>query len=67
MSSAGRRGGQLSTAFSPLFSFRAMLPNLSAIETAAGRIALGATVRSTRYPVQGSVTAICWNGHHYCL
>ncbi len=44
-----------------------MLPNLSAIETAAGRIALGATVRSTRYPVQGSVTAICWNGHHYCL
>ncbi len=67
MSSASNCVGQLPTSFSRLFKFFAMLPNLSAIETAAGRIALGATVRSTRYPVQGCVTAICWNGHHYCL
>ena len=45
-----------------------MLPNLPAIETHAGRIALGATVRSTRYRnVQGLVTAIYWNGYHYAI
>ncbi|TVT36800.1 hypothetical protein FNT36_25135 [Hymenobacter setariae] len=45
-----------------------MLPNLPAIETRAGRIALGATVRSIRYrDVQGSVTAIYWNGYHYAI
>ena len=45
-----------------------MLPNLPAIETHAGRIALGATVRSTRYrDVQGLVTAIYWNGYHYAI
>lgn len=45
-----------------------MLPNLPAIETHAGRIAIGATVRSTRYrDVQGMVTAIYWNGYHYAI
>ncbi len=45
-----------------------MLPNLFAIETYAGRIAIGATVRSTRYrDVQGLVTAIYWNGYHYAI
>ena len=45
-----------------------MLPNLPAIETHAGRIAIGATVRSTRYhDVQGLVTAIYWNGYHYAI
>ena len=45
-----------------------MLPNLPAIETHAGRIALGATVRSTRYAnVQGVVTAIYWNGYAYTI
>ena len=40
-----------------------MLPNLPAIETRAGRIAIGAEVKSTRYPVQGLVTAIVWAGY----
>ncbi|MDO7887840.1 hypothetical protein [Hymenobacter cheonanensis] len=45
-----------------------MLPNLPAIETHSGRIAIGATVRSTRYrEVQGLVTAIHWNGYHYAI
>ena len=45
-----------------------MLPNLPAIETHAGRIAIGVTVRSTRYrDVQGLVTAIYWNGYHYAI
>ncbi len=45
-----------------------MLPNLPAIETHAGRIAIGATVRSTRYrDVQGLVTAIYWNGYAYII
>ncbi|GGG59906.1 hypothetical protein [Hymenobacter glacieicola] len=45
-----------------------MLPNLPAIETHAGRIAIGATVRSTRYrDVQGLVTAIYWNGYGYAI
>ncbi|QKG54955.1 hypothetical protein [Hymenobacter sp. BRD67] len=45
-----------------------MLPNLPAIETRAGRLAIGATVRSTRYrDVQGLVTAIYWNGYHYAI
>ena len=45
-----------------------MLPDLTAIETNAGRIALGATVRSTRYPdVQGAVTAIRWTGYQYSI
>ncbi|WP_223654098.1 hypothetical protein [Hymenobacter psoromatis] len=45
-----------------------MLPNLPAIETRAGRIVLGATVRSTRYrDVQGLVTAIYWNGYAYTI
>lgn len=45
-----------------------MLPNLPAIETCAGRIAIGATVRSTRYrDVQGLVTVIYWNGYHYAI
>lgn len=45
-----------------------MLPNLQAIETAAGRIVLGATVRSTRYrDVRGLVTAILWTGFYYSV
>ncbi|WP_201982616.1 hypothetical protein [Hymenobacter rubidus] len=45
-----------------------MLPNLPAIETHAGRIVIGATVRSTRYrDVRGLVTAIYWNGYHYAI
>jgi hypothetical protein len=45
-----------------------MLPNLQSIETAAGKIALGATVRSTRYrDVQGLVTAIMWTGFYYSI
>ena len=45
-----------------------MLPNLPAIETRAGRIVLGATVRSTRYgDVQGSVSAIYWRGYAYAI
>ncbi|GAA4366220.1 hypothetical protein GCM10023185_37220 [Hymenobacter saemangeumensis] len=44
-----------------------MLPNLAAIETRAGRIALGAKVKSTRYPVQGLVTAIVWAGYFYAI
>ncbi|MFD2719901.1 hypothetical protein ACFST9_14325 [Hymenobacter monticola] len=45
-----------------------MLPNLTAIETSAGRIIIGATVRSTRYAnVQGLVTSIFWNGHEFSL
>lgn len=45
-----------------------MLPDLKDIETTAGRIALGATVRSTRYPdVQGAVTAIRWTGYYYSI
>lgn len=44
-----------------------MLPNLTAIETHAGRIIMGATVRSTRYDVQGSVTAIRWTGYYYSI
>ena len=45
-----------------------MLPNLTAIETHAGRIAIGSTVRSTRYAnVQGLVTAIYWNGYAYTI
>jgi hypothetical protein len=45
-----------------------MLPNLPAIETRAGRLAIGATVRSTRYrDVQGLVTAIYWNCYHYAI
>ena len=40
-----------------------MLPNLPAIETRAGRIAIGAEVKSTRYPEQGLVTAIVWAGY----
>ena len=44
-----------------------MLPNLPAIETRAGRIAIGAEVKSTRYPVQGLVTAIVWAGYFYAI
>ena len=44
-----------------------MLPNLAAIETRAGRIAVGAEVKSTRYPVQGLVTAIVWAGYFYAI
>ena len=44
-----------------------MLPNLRAIETRAGRIAVGAEVKSTRYPVQGIVTAIVWAGYFYAI
>lgn len=44
-----------------------MLPNLPAIETRAGRIAIGAEVKSTRYPVQGTVTAIVWAGYFYAI
>ncbi len=44
-----------------------MLPNLAAIETRAGRIAIGAEVKSTRYPVQGLVTAIVWAGYFYAI
>ncbi|MDF7815487.1 MULTISPECIES: hypothetical protein [Hymenobacter] len=45
-----------------------MLPNLQAIETLAGRITIGATVRSTRYAtVQGAVTAIFWSGYFYSI
>lgn len=45
-----------------------MLPNLQSIETAAGKIVLGATVRSTRYrDVQGLVTAIIWTGFFYSI
>lgn len=45
-----------------------MLPNLQSIETAAGKIVLGANVRSTRYNnVQGLVTAIMWTGFFYSI
>ncbi|GAA3980043.1 hypothetical protein [Hymenobacter antarcticus] len=44
-----------------------MLPNLPAIETRAGRIAIGAEVKSTRYPVPGLVTAIIWAGYFYAI
>jgi hypothetical protein len=45
-----------------------MLPNRQSIETAAGKIVLGATVRSTRYAgVQGLVTAIFWSGYTYSI
>lgn len=44
-----------------------MLPNLQAIETRAGRIAIGTDVKSTRYPVQGTVTAIVWAGYFYAI
>lgn len=45
-----------------------MLPNLQSIETAAGKIVLGATVRSTRYrDVQGLVTAIMWTGFYFSI
>lgn len=45
-----------------------MLPDLTAIETHAGRLIIGATVRSTRYPnVQGAVTAIRWMDYQYSI
>jgi len=45
-----------------------MLPNRQSIETAAGKIVLGATVRSTRYAgVEGIVTAIFWSGYTYSI
>lgn len=45
-----------------------MLPDLNDIETNAGRISLGSTVRSTRYhDVQGIVTLIRWTGYWYSI
>lgn len=46
-----------------------MLPDLQAIETTnAGRIVVGAFVRSTQYAdVQGVVTKIYWTGYYYSI
>jgi hypothetical protein len=45
-----------------------MLPDLKDIETSAGRISLGSTVRSTRYQdVQGIVTRIYWAGFYFSI